>query len=113
MALSSNDPAAKPAQASKADPMVKDAPKSSEARKAEQGGKDWPDPGQEGFVHPDGTKQAAVQLEDNKQASADRAEIGSYIHGAPLGTPGPDPQGETEKAMARAKPQDDAVDGKK
>jgi hypothetical protein len=49
----------------------------------------WPVPGDEGFVHPDGTPQAVRQLEDNKQAQADRDHIGAVLHGAPLGTPGP------------------------
>jgi hypothetical protein len=49
----------------------------------------WPVPGDEGFVHPDGTPQAARQLEDNKQAQADRDATGSILHGAPLATPGP------------------------
>jgi len=100
------------ATAKKDDPVAKDAPKSFKDRKDEQGGAGWPEPGQEGFVHPDGTRQAEQQLEDNKQAAADRAEIGSYIHGAPLATPGPGGASETEKAMDRAKPQDDAVEGK-
>ena len=96
------------ANVKKDDAVAQDAPKASGERKAEQGGAGWPEPGQEGFVHADGTRQAEQQLEDNKQAAADRAHVGSYIHGAPLGTPGPDPQSETEKAIARAKPQDDS-----
>ena len=86
----------------KNDPIAKDAPQASEARADKQGGTGWPEPGQEGFVHPDGTLQAQKQLEDNKQAAADRAAAGSYIHGAPLATPGPDPEGETRKAIERA-----------
>lgn len=62
----------------------------------------WPKPGEEGYVHPDGTPQSRRQIEDNQRAAADRAAAGSIIHGAPLATPGPDPEGETAKAAARA-----------
>lgn len=50
---------------------------------------DWPAPGDEGFVHPDGTPQAATQLAQNQQAATDRAKVGAVAHGAPLATPGP------------------------
>lgn len=63
---------------------------------------DWPKPGEEGYVHPDGTPQSQRQMEDNRRAAADRAAAGSILHGAPLATPGPDPEGETAKAAARA-----------
>lgn len=84
------------------DPIAKDAPEASQDRAEKQGGTGWPEPGQEGFVHPDGTRQAAEQLEANKQAAADRARAGSIIHGAPLATPGDDPGAETQKAIDRA-----------
>lgn len=63
---------------------------------------DWPKPGEEGYVHPDGTPQSQRQMADNQLAAADRAAAGSILHGAPLATPGPDPEGETAKAAARA-----------
>jgi hypothetical protein len=63
---------------------------------------DWPRPGEEGYVHPDGTPQSQRQLEDNKRAAADRAAAGSTVHGAPLGTPGPTPDVERAKAVEAA-----------
>lgn len=86
----------------KSDPIAVDAPTASQDRASEQAGSGWPEPGQEGYVHPDGTVQAARQLEDNKQAAADRAAAGSIIHGAPLATPGENPGAETQKAIERA-----------
>lgn len=74
---------------SEKDPMTAAAPKfdpsqSSPERAADQVGNEaWPKPGDEGYVHPDGTPQAAGQLADNKRAAADRAAAGSIIHGAP------------------------------
>lgn len=50
---------------------------------AAQRGGDWPKPGEEGFVHPDGTPQSERQRVENVQAAADRAAAGSGIHGAP------------------------------
>jgi hypothetical protein len=85
------------------DPIAVDAPTPSQDNAEKQGGSGWPEPGQEGFVHPDGTLQAENQLRDNKQAAADRAAAGSIIHGAPLGVPGEDPGAETQKAIARAR----------
>jgi len=73
----------------------------------------WPQPGDEGYVHPDGTPQSVGQLEANRQAAADRAAVGSAVHGAPLATPGPDPEGETAKAAARADQYADANGGHK
>jgi hypothetical protein len=67
------------------DPIAVDAPEASQDVAESQGGSGWPEPGQEGFVHPDGTPQSVAQLEANKQAAADRAAAGSIIHGAPLG----------------------------
>jgi len=91
------------AQAKKSDdPIAVDAPQASQDRAESQGGAAWPEPGQEGFVHADGTPQSARQLEDNKQAAADRARAGSIIHGAPLAVPGADPAAETRKAVERA-----------
>lgn len=68
----------------------------------QQSASDWPRPGAEGYVHPDGTPQSQRQLEDNRRAAADRAAAGSTVHGAPLATPGPDPEGERVKAEKRA-----------
>lgn len=92
------------------DPIAVDAPVPSQDAADKQGGSGWPEPGQEGFVHPDGTKQAEEQLAANKQAAADRAAAGSIIHGAPLATPGDDPGAETLKAIARAREGDEVVD---
>lgn len=84
------------------DPIAVDAPEASQNAAESQGGAGWPAPGQEGFVHPDGTPQSVAQLNANKQAAADRAAAGSILHGAPLATPGDDPGAETAKAIARA-----------
>ncbi|NUO97480.1 MAG: hypothetical protein HOW59_06075 [Nonomuraea sp.] len=92
------------------DPIAVDAPEASQDAAEKQGGSGWPEPGQEGFVHPDGTAQAEAQLAANKQAAADRAAAGSIIHGAPLGTPGEDPGAETAKAIDRAAKGDEVVD---
>lgn len=62
----------------------------------------WPVPGDEGYVIPDGTPQAARQLADNRRAAADRAAAGSSVHGAPMATPGPQALGEAAAAQARA-----------
>jgi hypothetical protein len=43
----------------------------------------WPKPGDEGYVHPDGTPQSVAQLAGNRQAALDRAAVGSIVHGAP------------------------------
>jgi hypothetical protein len=90
------------------DPLAVDAPEASQDR-AESQGDGWPKPGQEGFVHADGTLQAEQQLADNKQAAADRAAAGSIIHGAPLAVPGDDPGAETQKAIDRAREGDEVV----
>ncbi|MEU8270138.1 hypothetical protein AB0B89_23640, partial [Sphaerisporangium sp. NPDC049002] len=58
-----------------------------EVADAQRGDGDWPRPGEEGYVHPDGTPQSQRQLEDNRRAAADRAAAGSTVHGAPLGGP--------------------------
>lgn len=60
-------------------PVVSAADASAE----QQASATWPLPGQEGFVHPDGTPQSVAQLTDNQQAAADRAAAGSAVHGAP------------------------------
>lgn len=91
------------------DPIAVDAPEASQDRAEKHGGDGWPSPGQEGFVHPDGTMQAENQLRDNKQAAADRAAAGSIIHGAPLAVPGDDPGAETQKAIDRAREGDEVV----
>jgi hypothetical protein len=62
----------------------------------------WPVPGDEGYVIPDGTPQAAQQLADNKRAAADRAAAGSTVHGAPMATPGPQAQEQAAAAVERA-----------
>lgn len=78
----------------------------SPERAAEQQGAGWPRPGEEGYVHPDGTPQAARQLEENRQAAADRAAAGSVVHGAPsLG-------GNLGKAAGVAEKRADAYSGK-
>jgi len=68
----------------------------------QQGNRDWPLPGDEGYVHPDGTPASRQQLLDNARAAADRAAAGSIIHGAPAATPGPQLQTEAAAAVARA-----------
>jgi hypothetical protein len=70
--------------------------------KAQQADSSWPVPGDEGYVIPDGTPQAALQLEQNKRAAADRAAAGSTVHGAPMATPGPQALGEAAAAAKRA-----------
>ncbi|MFF0469334.1 hypothetical protein ACFYPX_18120 [Micromonospora zamorensis] len=77
-------------------------PASPQVAEEQQAAANWPKPGEEGYVHPDGTPQSVQQLADNRRAAADRAAAGSLVHGAPLATPGPDPQGEASKAAARA-----------
>jgi hypothetical protein len=69
---------------------------------AQQGDRAWPVPGDEGYVHPDGTPQSVRQMEDNRRAAADRAAAGSILHGAPAATPGPQLQTEAAAAVARA-----------
>lgn len=68
----------------------------------QQGDRAWPVPGDEGYVHPDGTAHSAAQMEANRRAAADRAAAGSIIHGAPMATPGPQMQEEFAAAQARA-----------
>lgn len=68
----------------------------------QQADSSWPVPGDEGYVIPDGTPQAAQQLEQNRRAAADRAAAGSTVHGAPMATPGPQVLGEQAAAEARA-----------
>lgn len=75
---------------------------SPQAAVEQQAAADWPKPGEEGYVHPDGTPQSRKQLQDNLQAAADRAAAGSTVHGAPLATPGPTPELEAEKAERAA-----------
>lgn len=68
----------------------------------QQGDRAWPVPGDEGYVHPDGTALSAQQMENNRRAAADRAAAGSIIHGAPMATPGPQMQSEMAAAVQRA-----------
>ncbi|WFF07249.1 hypothetical protein O7622_01210 [Micromonospora sp. WMMD1076] len=77
-------------------------PASPQVAEQQQSASDWPKPGEEGYVHPDGTEQSQRQLAANRRAAADRAAAGSIIHGAPMATPGPDPQGEAAAAARRA-----------
>lgn len=75
---------------------------SAKVSEAQRSDGSWPVPGDEGYVVPDGTPQAAKQLEDNRRAAADRAAAGSSVHGAPMATPGPQVLGEQAAAQARA-----------
>jgi hypothetical protein len=68
----------------------------------QQGDRAWPVPGDEGYVHPDGTPLSLQQKADNERAAADRAAAGSIIHGAPAATPGPQLQAEAAAAQRRA-----------
>lgn len=68
----------------------------------QQGDRAWPIPGDEGYVHPDGSPMSIKQREDNERAAADRAAAGSIIHGAPAATPGPQLQAEAAAAQRRA-----------
>jgi hypothetical protein len=68
----------------------------------QQGDRAWPVPGDEGYVHPDGTPMSVKQREDNERAAADRAAAGSILHGAPAATPGPQLQAEAAAAQRRA-----------
>lgn len=82
-----------------ADELKADTPQTA---KQQQGDSAWPVPGDEGYVHPDGTPMSAKQREDNDRAAADRAAAGSAVHGAPMATPGPQMQDEYAAAVARA-----------
>lgn len=75
---------------------------SAQVAKQQQGASDWPAPGDEGYVHPDGTPQSVQQLANNRRAAADRAAAGSAVHGAPAATPGPQLADEAAAAVARA-----------
>lgn len=75
---------------------------SAQVAKQQQADKSWPVPGDEGYVHPDGTPQSVEQLERNRRAAADRAAAGSAVHGAPAATPGPQLADEAAAAAARA-----------
>jgi hypothetical protein len=68
----------------------------------QQGDRAWPVPGDEGYVHPDGTPMSQQQRADNERAAADRAAAGSIIHGAPAATPGPQLPAEAAAAQRRA-----------
>ena len=70
--------------------------------KQQQGDRAWPIPGDEGYVHPDGTPLSEAQRASNERAAADRAAAGSIIHGAPAATPGPQLQAEAAAAQRRA-----------
>jgi hypothetical protein len=65
------------------DPMLAGDEKASQEVKKSQGKAGWPKPGDEGFVHPDGTPQSVQQLADNRRAALDRAAAGSVVHGGP------------------------------
>lgn len=83
---------------------------SSDVAEQMQKASDWPKPGDEGFVHPDGTPQAAAQLRDNQQAQADRDAIGAVAHGAPLATPGPQAGQVTAEKVQAASERDTSDD---
>lgn len=76
-----------------------DSPQTAKQQQADKG---WPSPGDEGYVHPDGTPQSVKQLEDNRRAAADRAAAGSAVHGAPAATPGPQLAEQAAAAVKRA-----------
>jgi hypothetical protein len=76
---------------------------------AQQGDAAWPVPGDEGYVHPDGTPQSVQQMANNRRAAADRAAAGSTIHGAPAATPGPQLQAEAAAAARRAEAPSDVT----
>lgn len=82
-----------------ADELKEDSPQTA---KQQQGDSAWPVPGDEGYVHPDGTPGSLAQLADNRRAAADRAAAGSAVHGAPAATPGPQLGTEAAAAVARA-----------
>lgn len=84
------------------DPNLEDAGSSPETAVQQQGDRAWPIPGDEGYVHPDGTPQSIEQMASNKRAAADRAAAGSILHGAPAATPGPQLQAEAAAAARRA-----------
>lgn len=71
----------------------------------------WPRPGDEGYVHPDGTPESVRQLDGNRQAQADRDHIGAVAHGAPLATPGPQAAQITAEKVANASKNDTATAG--
>lgn len=89
------------------DELKEDSPQTA---KAQQGDSSWPIPGDEGYVHPDGTPQSVKQLEDNKRAAADRAAAGSAVHGAPMATPGPQADEQAAAAVARAEAKSPVTD---
>lgn len=91
----------------KTDKLAEDSPQTA---KQQQGDSAWPVPGDEGYVHPDGTPQSLKQLEDNKRAAADRAAAGSAVHGAPAATPGPQLADEAAAAMERAQAKSPVTD---
>ena len=62
--------------------MAEDVKSVVDVGRAQRGG-DWPKPGDEGFVHPDGTPQSAQQLLENREAALNREAAGSGVHGAP------------------------------
>jgi hypothetical protein len=84
------------------DPSLDLAEDSPQTAVQQQGDRAWPVPGDEGYVHPDGTPQSVAQMENNARAARDRAAAGSIIHGAPAATPGPQLQAEAAAAVRRA-----------
>jgi len=92
--------ASEPSAPAPVDPIAGERPAAE--RQTEQLGSDWPRPGDEGYVHPDGTPQAAAQIKANRQAAADRAAAGSAVHGAPAATPGPQVDAVAAAAVERA-----------
>lgn len=90
-----------------ADELKADSPQTAVAQQKDSA---WPIPGDEGYVHPDGTPQSVKQLEDNKRAAADRAAAGSAVHGAPMATPGPQADQQAAAALARAEEKSPVTD---
>jgi hypothetical protein len=89
------------------DELKADSPQTAVAQQKDSA---WPSPGDEGYVHPDGTPQSVKQLEDNKRAAADRAAAGSTIHGAPAATPGPQLAEQAAAAVERAEAKSPVTD---
>lgn len=90
-----------------AEELKEDSPQTA---KQQQGDSAWPIPGDEGYVHPDGTPASVAQLADNRRAAADRAAAGSSVHGAPAATPGPQLGTEAAAAVARAEAKSPVTD---
>lgn len=84
--------------------MADDVKSVVDVGKAQRGGS-WPKPGEEGFVHPDGTPHSERQLRENLEAAANRKAAGSGVHGAPAqGGVQPGPMTEVDESdLAKAR----------